>query len=87
MKKQNHNIPDFKTIQEAREFWETHSLADFPDDLEVARDVQFVKRNNLVVSLDLEKEEMKRLRILANKKGVELNDLITHWIKENLRSI
>ncbi|SFR18458.1 CopG family antitoxin [Desulfoscipio geothermicus] len=87
MTKSKHNIPDFKTIEEAREFWEIHSLADFADDLEVARDVKFVKRNNLVVSLDLEKEDMKRLRMLANKKGVGLTDLITHWIKEQLRSV
>jgi hypothetical protein len=87
MTKSKHNIPDFKTIEEAREFWETHSLADFADDLEVARDIKFVKRNNLVVSLDLEKEDMKRLRMLANKKGVGLTDLITHWIKEQLRSV
>jgi len=87
MTKSKHNIPDFKTIEETRKFWETHSLADFGDDLEVARDVKFVKRNNLVVSLDLEKEDMKRLRMLANKKGVGLTDLITHWIKEQLRSV
>lgn len=79
-------IPDFKTIEEAREFWETHSLADFTDDLEVVDDVQFVKRNNLIISLDLGKEDMKRLRLLAKKKGIGLNDMITLWIKEHLRN-
>ncbi|AEG14303.1 hypothetical protein Desku_0694 [Desulfofundulus kuznetsovii DSM 6115] len=80
-------IPDFKTIEEAREFWETHSLADFTDDLEEADEIQFVKRNNLVISIDLEKEDLKRLRLLAQKKGVRLNDLVTTWIKERLHSV
>ena len=84
---QKNKIPDFKTIEEVREFWDTHSLADFTNEVEVANDVQFTKRNNLLISLNLEKEDMKRLRILANKKGLGLNDLVTHWIKEQLRSI
>lgn len=46
-------ILDFKAIEEAREFWETHSLADFTDDLEEADDIQFVKRNNLLISYQL----------------------------------
>lgn len=79
-------IPDFKTIEEAREFWETHSLADFTDELEEAGEIQFVKRNNLVISIDLEKEDLRRLRLLARKKGVRLNDMVTLWIKERLRS-
>jgi hypothetical protein len=81
------NIPDFKTIEEARKFWETHSLADFADDLEVVDDVQFVKRNNLVISLNLEKEDMKRLQLLARKKGIGLTDMITLLVKEQLRGI
>jgi hypothetical protein len=80
-------IPDFKAIEEAREFWETHSLADFTDDLKEANDIQFVKRNNLLISIDLEKEDLKRLRLLAQKKGVRLNDLVTTWIKERLHSV
>lgn len=80
-------IPDFKTIEEARGFWDTHSLADFIDEVEVANDVQFTKRNNLLISLDLEKEDLKRLRIIAGQKGLRLNDLVARWIKEQLRSI
>ncbi|MDO9534834.1 MAG: CopG family antitoxin [Bacillota bacterium] len=79
------SITDFKTIEEARKFWETQSLADFADDLEVVNDVQFVKRNNLVISLNLEKEDMKRLRLLARKKKIGLTDMINLLVKEQLR--
>lgn len=73
--------------EDAREFWERHSLANFAGEIEEAREVQFVKRNNLIVSLDLEKEDMKRLRLLARKKGIKYTDLITLWIKEHLSKL
>ncbi|HAG09607.1 MAG TPA: hypothetical protein DCK87_08630 [Desulfotomaculum sp.] len=77
-------IPNFKTIEEARKFWEEHSLADFADELEETDDVQFVKRNNLIVSLDLERRDLGRLYHLARKKGATVNNLITLWVKERL---
>ncbi|KFD40588.1 hypothetical protein HX99_03660 [Peptococcaceae bacterium SCADC1_2_3] len=80
-------IPDFETIEKARKFWEIHSLADFADELEEANDVQFVKRNNLIVSLDLEREDLGRLYRLAREKGTRVNNLITLWVKERLRSV
>ncbi|CEP67423.1 Protein of unknown function DUF3680 [Moorella glycerini] len=78
-------IPDFTTIKEARDFLEKNSLADFAESLEEAKEVRFTGRNNLVVTLNLEKEDLKRLRLLARKKGVKYADLITAWVKEHLR--
>ena len=36
-------IPTFKTIEEEAEFWDTHSTADFEDELEVVTNVRFVR--------------------------------------------
>ena len=36
-------IPKFKTDKEIAEFWDTHDLVDFEDELEIAKDVVFVK--------------------------------------------
>lgn len=84
MSKEN-KIPDFTTFQEAREFWEKNSLADFAGELEEAKEVKFVRKGNFVVSLKLEKDDEKRLRQLAKKKGVKYSELITSWVKEHLR--
>jgi len=35
-------IPEFKTIEEEREFWATHELTDYLDDVEVVEGVEFV---------------------------------------------
>ncbi|MHB1041537.1 MAG: CopG family antitoxin [Eubacteriales bacterium] len=83
MSKEN-NIPDFTTFQEARDFWEKHSLADFAGELEEAKEVKFVRKGNLIVSLKLEKDDENRLRLLAKKKGVKYSELITSWVKEQL---
>lgn len=81
------NIPDFHTIEEARNFWETHSLADYANDLEVVNDIEFVKRNNLLISLNLEKEDMKRLQQLAKKKGISLAGIVNLLVIEQLRNV
>lgn len=84
MSKEN-KIPDFATFQEAREFWEKHSLVDFAGELEDAKEVKFVRKDRLVISLKLEKDDAKRLQQLAKKKGIKYSDLITSWVKEHLR--
>lgn len=55
-------------------------LAAFAGSLEEAKEVRFTGRNNLVVTLNLEKEDLKRLRLLARKKGVKYTDLIIAWV-------
>lgn len=36
-------VPNLKTDKKIADFWDTHSLADFEDELEIATDVVFVK--------------------------------------------
>ncbi len=84
MSKEN-KIPDFTTFEEAREFWEKHSLAEFADELEQTKEVKFAKKGSLIVSLKLDKEDEKRLRCLATKQGVKYSDLVTSWVKERLQ--
>ncbi|OPY60331.1 MAG: hypothetical protein A4E56_02757 [Pelotomaculum sp. PtaU1.Bin065] len=84
MMSNENKIPDFTTLQEAREFWEKHSLVDFSKNLEVAKEVKFKRKGKLVVSIDLGKEDENFLFQLAKKKGVKYSDLITSWVKEHL---
>lgn len=78
-------IPDFSTFQEARDFWENNSLADFENDLEVTEEIKF-SRKKLIIYIDLEKEDERRLRLIAKQKGVRYSDLIASWVKERLNS-
>lgn len=78
-------IPDFTTFQEAREFWEKHSLAEFANELEETKEIKFARKSGLIVSLKLEKDDEKQLRHLATRQGVKYSDLITSWVKERLQ--
>ena len=42
-------IPTFTTVQEAADFWDTHSTTEFEDEFEEAPDVQFVVTRHFAV--------------------------------------
>jgi hypothetical protein len=78
-------IPEFATIEEEAEFWDTHSSTDFEDEFEVVTDVRFVKTGptrGLIVRL--EREPFARLRQLARAQGVDVTTLVQRWIEERL---
>ena len=38
-------IPEFKNIEEEAEFWDTHDITDFLDDMEL-EDIKLIRRRN-----------------------------------------
>lgn len=80
-------IPDFKTFQEAREFWDRHSLADFKDEIEETNEVIFNQKKGMTISLNIGKEDERHLRQIANKRGLNCSDLVTSWVRERLSGI
>lgn len=78
-------IPKFKTIQEERAFWDTHSITDYLSELKPAKDIVFerppLKRN---FQLRLDEETIKKLKALAGKKGTDVSALIRGWIRQHL---
>ncbi len=77
-------IPKFKTDKEIAEFWDTHSLADFEEELRPAKDIVFVKPERQVVSLRLDRKIVKALRSLGARKGIGYSTLLRMWILERL---
>jgi len=75
-------IPKFKTEKEIADFWDTHSLADFEDELRPAKDVVFVKPERQIVSLRLDTKIVRALKALAATKGIGYSPLIRMWILE-----
>ena len=51
-KEKQSRIPVFKTIEEEADFWDTHSLEEFADELEEVTDVEFVLVKELTVFLE-----------------------------------
>ncbi len=83
-------IPHFKTTAEEAEFWGTHSLADYEDELEEAPDVQFVvtrAKTKKGITVRLEEDLLESLRTEAHAKGIGPSTLIRMWVIEHLREL
>jgi hypothetical protein len=65
-------IPVFKTEEEEIKFWESHSIADYWDELENGKDI--FKRPKLIpVTLKFDPLVLKKIKMLARKRGISYN--------------
>jgi len=78
-------IPHFETDEEAAEFWDTHSFADYIDDTEPADDVVFVMRPLKQISLRLAQGQVEQLKRIAAHRGIRYQTMLRMWITERVR--
>jgi len=78
-------IPEFETLDDIAEFWDTHSTADY-DDLthEVHFDVKLRKRSEPAQIVALVPELSETLQALARARGVSLETLVNVWLTEKV---
>ena len=76
-------LPQFKTQEEEIAFWERFSIADYWDDLEESKD--FFKRPKLTpLTLKFDPLVLKKLKMLARKRGVSYNAYIRYLIAKSV---
>jgi len=76
-------IPKFKTDEEAARFWETHSFEDYHRDTKEA-EIGFVKRPKKTIAIRLDPDDIKKVEVIAQRKGLSYTSLLRMWIKEHL---
>jgi hypothetical protein len=79
-------IPDFKNRQEMAQWWDTHQVADYLDELkpvELKFELDQPKEENIVVRL--QKPIKERLEQVARQKGLNTSSLTRMWIMEKLQ--
>jgi hypothetical protein len=78
-------IPEFKSIEEEAEFWDTHSTADFEDEFEDVDDFQI---NAALASgrltLFLSDEQLQALENIAAGEGTNVGDIVFKLIDQRL---
>ncbi|MDP6042409.1 MAG: CopG family antitoxin [Candidatus Latescibacteria bacterium] len=72
-------IPDNMTIEEASDFWDTHSVADYPSH---AVALEFVEGQTTLVAID--QSLLEQLEDKAKIRGVSVETLVNLWIQEKL---
>ncbi|NER21426.1 MAG: hypothetical protein F6J96_12100 [Symploca sp. SIO1C2] len=77
------NIPQTDSIQELAEFWDTHDLTDFEQQLEEVTEPIF--EGKAVVQIYLQPQEMAVVKDVAQSQGINYVDLIREWVLEKVR--
>jgi len=73
---------EFKSIEEAAEFWDTHSLADYED---FQKDIDFeVELKSEKNYFAIEKELSENIDKIAHLKGILPETLVNLWLKEKI---
>ena len=76
-------LPDnFDSVEELWEFWDTHSSADYEDEMEpVEFEIQLESNKTY---LPIAKDLYPRLRVKAREQGISLETLVHLWLQEKL---
>ncbi len=73
-------IPDNMTIEKASEFWDTHSIADYPSHVVQLEYTPGGRITFVAIANDLLVQVKKR----AKERGVSTETLVNLWVKEKL---
>lgn len=77
-------IPEFKSYQEEAEFFDSHDVVDFIDELKPVK-VKFAQKLSEPVTVKFDPETLDTIRSEASNLGVGTTTLIRMWIMERLR--
>jgi predicted DNA binding CopG/RHH family protein len=85
MKTMNKRIPQFKSEDEEREFWATHSPLDYFDQKNTKRAVfPNLKPSLKSISIRLPEDMLEELKVLANKKDVPYQSLAKMYLARQI---
>jgi hypothetical protein len=73
---------NFKSVEEASEFWDTHDLADYLDSTKEANFEVNIQRRVFLTAL--EPQLAKKLTDIARKQGITTETLINVWLTEKM---
>jgi hypothetical protein len=83
-KENKSSISGATSYQEMGEFWDEHSLNDYWDMTEPVKFKVNLEAEEFYYKLDTSLAD--RINLLAQKKGINPEDLINSWVREKLQS-
>ena len=84
-KQMNRGLPQTDSIQELAQFWDTHDLTEFADELEEVLEPVFERET--IVEIHLSPKEAEKVEGIARHRGIDSADLIREWVSEKSRSL
>ncbi len=77
-------LPKIESIRKLAEFWDSHDLTDFEDELEEVNRPVFVRGETIKVPL--KSREVEAIERMAQSKGVSREELVRSWVLQKLSS-
>ena len=83
--KEKSRIPYFSSMEEAAEFWDTHSTTEFEDEWEPV-EMQVIEplRSTWVITMEVDRQVIHRLAAVAARMGMDGTDLARKWVLQEL---
>ena len=76
-------IPEFKTIEEEAEFWDTHDTTDYEDEFKPVK-VRFADKLFDRVTIPVDTDTLAQLDSLAREEELNATALARRWVLERL---
>lgn len=77
-------LPQTDSIQELANFWDTHDVTEFEDELEEVGERVFER--NTEITVHLETDDANAVRTMAKSRGVGDAELIRQWVLERIHA-
>jgi len=86
MKKKN-DIPVFKSEDEERDFWATHSILDFPGRFKrIEMDFSALKMSTKPITIRLPESMIYNLKMMANKRDVPYQSFVKTILADRIKA-
>lgn len=78
-------IPEkFESFEALADFWDSHDLTDYEDELEEVK-YKIAKKPSHQFILSLSDKLTREMRIIVRREGVSMQTLVNLWIQERLQ--
>ena len=78
-------IPQFASIEEEAEFWDTHDTTDYEDEFKPVK-LRVAKNLSEGITIRLDPDTLDQLRSRAHDQGIGPTTLARMWILERLKA-
>lgn len=79
-------LPKTDSIEELARFWDEHDVTELEDELEEVTEPIFQRADETTIQINLPKQDLERLRRVADRIGIDHTKLVQEWIHEKLQA-
>ncbi|MFN8492080.1 MAG: CopG family antitoxin [Caldilineaceae bacterium] len=72
------------SIEALAQFWDTHDVTDFDDELEEVTAPVFERKSGITIQIELPEKELKAIQRIAQEQRIDDTTLIRNWVLEKL---